>query len=327
MKFYLQQVNAETTPNQNNLLNSLNNTNLRTLSNGNSESGKPELIYNVNSTSEPLYVIKIKNFISQNTNTRIENISIFTNHNKDQDTNYGLFDEFDIFRLFDNKTISSKLIKNNGTFLTFNSNNNREHIPTLYYRILNDIPLVKIIIEYFLTNIDKILIEVSSNCSIYILKSLLSQKLHIPENEQNLIDLNTQKPFKNDEIIGNIINPNIDNSIRLNNSQINNSTSSVHKENDAINTLNRSVSEFNLRESGKFLKIQLIRKGKRTCSIGIDFSFNILKDIKKIEFCENAPSFREATDGLNIFCYCKNKSCKIIDELFVVNLGIILTIV
>jgi len=318
MKFYIYKVNTDTPINTSNL-NSLNISNLRLSSNRNPDLAKPELIYNVESLSEPLQIINIKDFISQNTNSRIENISLYLYPNVEQDSSYGLSDEFDVLKLFNNKTQSTNFLGIAGTFHTMSTNKDSTG-PKIYYKILNDIPLIKIIIEYYLANIDKILIEVSMNCSIYILKYILRKKLLIPENEQNLIDLNTQKLFKNDDLIGNLINP-IDNTVRLNNSQINCPSSAITKD-ENLNTLNASVTDTYTKLSPiKFLKIQLIRKGKRRCSIGIDFSFNILKDIKKIDFSVDAPTFREASDGLNVFCYCKNKSCRIFEELFVFNLG------
>lgn len=323
MKFYLRQIVSDFNQ-QANPLNSLNISNIRSNSNRNSETGKPDLMYNIESTVEPLQVVIIKNYIAQNTKTRIENVSLFINPYNEQDCSYGLSDEFDIFRLFYNKSTSKNFLSIAGTFQT--NNTNKDQTPTLFYKLLTDIPLCKIMIEYFLTNIDKILIEVSINCSIFILKFLLRKKLFIPESEQNLIDLNTQKAYKNDELIANIINPN--DSIRLNNSQINFSTAGKNDDNSFmnishsdINTHNASVINNKHSLSGKMIRIQLIRKGRRRCSIGIDFSFNLLKNIKKLDFVDEAPSFREASDGLNIFCYCKNKHCKICDELFVRHIG------
>lgn len=326
MKFLLFQVLTETTHSSGLILNSLNTNNNRSNSNRIADTAKPELIFNFESVSAPLQVVNIKDFIAQNKKIRIENIGIFLNPYVDQDSSYGLPDEFDILKLFTNKTLSTNFLSVAGTFNTtmLNSNNNSRdnNSPKLYFRILKDVPLVKIVIEYFLSNIDKILLEVSINCSVFIVKYLLRKKLLIPENEQNLLDLNSQKPFKNDDIIGNLIGSS-DNSIRLNNSQFNYPTSAVNKDDSLNASAISEIKENNFQKNfAKILKIQLIRKGERKCSIGIDFSFNILKDIKKIEFSDEAPSFREASDGLNIFCYCKNKSCKIYEELFVVNKGI-----
>jgi len=331
MKIHLYPVIQEQIKNTGTILNSLNTINTPTVSNRYIEAENPDLIFNSSESQvEPLLlVVNIKDFIAQNKKIPIENVSIFINSSADQ-SSYGLQDELDVQKLFKNKTLSTNnFMSINRSFNSTdprskekNSNNQK-----LYFRILTDVPLAKIEIELFLKNIDKILMEVSINCSIYVMKYLLCKRLLIPEDQQNLIDINTQNQFKNDDIISNLIgNPiEIIGSMRLNNSPINNSSKDLNKDQN-LNLFGGSdqsyLSGTNKNFAQKTLKIQLVLKGKRRCSIGIDFSFNILKDINKIDFCDEAPSFREASDGLNIFCYCKNKSCKLYEELFVVNIGI-----
>ena len=60
-----------------------------------------------------------------------------------------------------------------------------------------------------------------------------------------------------------------------------------------------------------------VRKGEKSkISLGIDFSFNIIKDVKKMGWKSSAPWYRELSDGLSWFCYCRNLKCNIADELF-----------
>lgn len=61
------------------------------------------------------------------------------------------------------------------------------------------------------------------------------------------------------------------------------------------------------------------KKGKM--SLGIDFSFNTIKNVKKVGWTEDAPWFREVTDGLSWFCYCRNSRCPIFNQMFVINAG------
>lgn len=338
MKFLLYQVSAEQTNNPGFFLNSLNTNNNRLSSNRLAETAKPDLILNCESIAEPLQIVNIKDFIAQSKKIRIENIGVYINPYVDQDISYGLPDEFDLLKLFNNKILNTKFLSVASTMNSsvMTSKENSSDTPKLYFKVLNDIPLVKIVIEFFLTNIDKILMEVSANCSVYILKYLLRKKLLIPESEQNLIDMETHKPFKNDDIISNVIGSgnaadNNNGTMRVNNSQMNYQSTAQNKaenlngsemNNNNINNNNENRNEFyNKNFNSTILKIQFIRKGNRRCSIGIDFSFNILKDIKKIEFSDQAPSFREASDGLNILCYCKNRNCKIFEQLFVENKG------
>ena len=65
-----------------------------------------------------------------------------------------------------------------------------------------------------------------------------------------------------------------------------------------------------------------IRKGERSkLRFGIDFSFNIIKDVKKMGWKESAPWYRELSDGLSWFCYCRNAKCEIADQLFIIHKG------
>lgn len=44
-------------------------------------------------------------------------------------------------------------------------------------------------------------------------------------------------------------------------------------------------------------------------SLGIDFTFNTIKNVKKVNWKEDAPWYREITDGLSWICYCQNSKC------------------
>ena len=56
-------------------------------------------------------------------------------------------------------------------------------------------------------------------------------------------------------------------------------------------------------------------------SVCIDFRFNILRNVKKVNWRVKTPWYREIHDGLNWFCYCKNRECVAHSELVVVNRG------
>lgn len=40
--------------------------------------------------------------------------------------------------------------------------------------------------------------------------------------------------------------------------------------------------------------------------VGIDFTFNTIKDVKKVSWKESAPWFREINDGFCWLAYCEN---------------------
>jgi len=39
-------------------------------------------------------------------------------------------------------------------------------------------------------------------------------------------------------------------------------------------------------------------------SLGIDFTFNTIKNVKKVNWKEDAPWYREISDGFCWLCYC-----------------------
>ena len=41
-------------------------------------------------------------------------------------------------------------------------------------------------------------------------------------------------------------------------------------------------------------------------SLGIDFTFNTIKNVKKVQWKEAAPWYREITDGFCWLAYCNN---------------------
>jgi hypothetical protein len=56
-------------------------------------------------------------------------------------------------------------------------------------------------------------------------------------------------------------------------------------------------------------------------SLGIDFTFNTIKNVRKVTWKEDAPWFREISDGFSWIAYCHNSKCKANGELVVINRG------
>lgn len=56
-------------------------------------------------------------------------------------------------------------------------------------------------------------------------------------------------------------------------------------------------------------------------SLGIDFTFNTIKNVKKVSWKEDAPWFREITDGMSLICYCQNPKCIAYTQMVVLNKG------
>jgi hypothetical protein len=62
-------------------------------------------------------------------------------------------------------------------------------------------------------------------------------------------------------------------------------------------------------------------KDKSRFALGIDFSFNYIKNVTKLDWDEKAPWYREVSDGLSWVCYCRNSKCDINSEMFILHRG------
>lgn len=74
-------------------------------------------------------------------------------------------------------------------------------------------------------------------------------------------------------------------------------------------------------EMSAMLKFKSDKSKSSQMSVCIDFRFNLLRNVKKVNWKIEAPWYREVHDGLNWFGYCKNRKCQANNELFVVNRG------
>lgn len=169
--------------------------------------------------------------------------------------------------------------------------------------------LIRINIEHYLENMQIIKLNVPYCCSIYMIKSNLAEMLSTSVNNIELLNLKTNKPYENRQNVLDIYTE------YLNYESENiNSIGSVNSSDDSFHSLQINADDSDM-------SIKLIKTNKKKCSIEIDFSFNYLKEIKKIEYQESAPDHREASDGINFICYCENKKCKIFKEMFIVKYG------
>lgn len=295
------------------------------------------------------------------------------NNNKIADVKYSLAEQFnlkaDSIMLFtytdrirkvrDNEEISNFIFIKNGNAI----------FAVFYFKIEKaDSPndSIKVCVDFYQNNIDKIVYDISPSCSVYLLKYMLNKKLKntFPIAEQTLVfsSIGNTSNFLNDSIMSKRrfstgSNANNANNYQLynNNNNSNNSTLftshshmkinngsmlkdlkddlSIKEILDKVtgNVNSTSLNSNNLNNSvvigtgniyqNTILNLLLIRKGNKKCSIGLDFSFTFMRNMRKINFDQEAPSFREVSDGLNFFCYCINKDCKLFNQMFVRNLG------
>ena len=177
-------------------------------------------------------------------------------------------------------------------------------ITNLYYKICNYTQ--KVVIDIYKNKIDKIILNLSITCSVYMLKYIIYQKLKIKN-----IDF-----IKNHNIYGVGF-------IDTENIQFIKKAQTNKKFND--NNLIYDIMIYYMEPSrckDKFLNLILIENSPDQCYIGLDFKFNIMRNFKKLDkYDNNAPSYRNVSDGLNLFIYCLNKKCELYNNYFIVNVG------
>ena len=177
-------------------------------------------------------------------------------------------------------------------------------ITNLYYKICNYTQ--KVVIDIYKNKIEKIILNLSITCSVYMLKYIIYQKLKIKN-----IDF-----FKNHNIYGVGF-------IDTENVQFIKKAQTNKKFND--NNLIYDIMIYYMESSrckDKFLNLILIENSPDQCYIGLDFKFNIMRNFKKLDkYDNNAPSYRNVSDGLNLFIYCLNKKCELYNNYFIVNVG------
>lgn len=253
-------------------------------------------------------IINIKLYLANLLNSSMEKFLIKTNPNIDQEKvfDYGLEDSTKFINFF--------IENENNNFIKNLKNIFVENSPILYYKEHINCEYISVELDYNMNNINKIKLEVLSTCSVYILKEKIMQNKELKiEKRSEIILMINEINLDDNEIISEIYK---DNSNKINDNQRGNSNRSNNNQN--FNSFgNENDADF----AKKVLKMKIIKKGKKKFSIGINLNFNSLKNISKIKYCEEAPNYREAKDGLNLLCYCRNEECEINDEMFVINQG------
>ena len=190
--------------------------------------------------------------------------------------------------------------------------------PNLFY-LINDINIndnnypICIIIDFYQQNIDKIIFNLESNCSIFLLKNMIFNKLNSNENinisqiKLFCIDVNQINEMKN---------------ITINIKNVDKSFSDLNNLDDIIEYF--YPIDLNERNNFKYnihFVLTIVNEFKMYEHIGLNFRFNYLKEVHKISFDENAPNYCECSDGINLFIFCFNKECYLYNKYFVINIG------
>ena len=170
-----------------------------------------------------------------------------------------------------------------------------------------------VIIDCYQQNIEKIIFNLESNCSILLLKNIIWNKLNYRKNLKiSQIKLFCIEVTEYNE--GKNSNTNIDN--------CDYTCPDWKKLNDIIEYFypleieDRNGLKYNIH----FL-LTIVNEFKLYEQIGLNFRFNYLKEVDKISFNDNAPNYCMCSDGVNLFIFCINQECSLYNEYFVVILG------
>lgn len=171
---------------------------------------------------------------------------------------------------------------------------------------------VKVTVDFYQNNIEKLSLKLASTCSLLMVKQIINTKLsnQIPVLEQKLyciglydrtnqirVNTNRNKQFEDSMKVSNII------SIYMN------------------SMANLSQREIPIQGENCIINFLLVRQINNKLQMGLNFKFNYFKSLSKISFNSDAPNYRECSDGINLFSYCRNSKCSIYNELFVIILG------
>jgi len=161
--------------------------------------------------------------------------------------------------------------------------------------------IVKLLIEIFQKDLEKMVLKISTCASVFMIKFIIQNETKIDLREQVLY---------------------MDNRILEDREHISDLQSNFFNEKDfKSKSFDVSIDDTES-SSPRFLKLKLLTKQSgNKFKLGLDFSFNYLKSLKKINWDEEAPSFREISDGVCLICYCQNMNCDICNQMFVKNLG------
>jgi hypothetical protein len=69
------------------------------------------------------------------------------------------------------------------------------------------------------------------------------------------------------------------------------------------------------------LIVKSVDPESKKVSVGLDFTFNALRNVHRVGWKPDAPWYREITDGMSWFAYCKNQSCQAFKSMFVISKG------
>ncbi|CDW78307.1 UNKNOWN [Stylonychia lemnae] len=177
----------------------------------------------------------------------------------------------------------------------------------------------------------EISMELYSSCTVHSLKQIVTDMTKIKISEQ--VISNRKDILADDKYIFHYVplTPYLQEENKITDNNIDNfNTGIIEEELMQLNGDNQKQPGTNVVTSGnggalpKFELSLVVKKFNplnNRISVGLDFTFNSLRNVKRVNWQENAPWFRESQDGLNWLCYCKNSKCAAHHQLVVVPRG------
>ena len=191
--------------------------------------------------------------------------------------------------------------------------NKNEDFLNLFVSFIFNNNQVRLTIDFYQQNIEKIFLKLQTNCSLFLLKNIINNKL------DESLDINLINLFFLDITELNIAENN-KSKIQNHNNKFKDKITLKEIINLYYPHSNEDTDNINYKYSLHFLITLKTYEGSSE-QMGINFRFNYLKEVQKINFIENAPSYCTCSDGLNLFAFCFNPKCELFNKYFVENLG------
>lgn len=261
---------------------------------------------------DKIKIIDIKYFIASQIYIKPEKLSLYM-FNPSTASKFQLLHDYEDFMTYnqnDQKSTNHRRRKCSSS----TSDDGKQKV--LYFKIGKE--KQKIIIDIFQNQIEKLIFNISLNCSVYMLKHLIN------------IKLSSSIPLENFSIYGVGY---VDNStyIRINQPLNKALSNKVFHDEVLIQEIVKYYSidgnhsnrnrDMDRERTNSILNLILIKKTKDKCIMGLDFRFNYMRNFIKFTFDNNAPAYRETSDGLNLFVYCMNPHCEIAFDYYIVVKG------
>eukprot|EP00347_Sterkiella_histriomuscorum_P016676 403352282 len=166
-------------------------------------------------------------------------------------------------------------------------------------------------------------LELFASCTVFTLKHMIYEKAKIKVCEQ--IISNKKEVLSDDKFLFSYLalTPFQEEEQKQGGSGFDNFNSAIIEE-ELMDLKNTNIADQENQLTIKHrlsLVLKKVNPINKRISVGLDFTFNSLRNVKRVNWQPDAPWFRETQDGLNWICYCKNSKCAAHHQLVIVPRG------